>query len=286
MRSNAIVRIILFSIVILVLLSILGVGIAADLLMFDGDPLFSNGQETVSSTGTVDAASVKNLSIEWSAGNITIRPADVTELTFTEYDSAANSPMVWLQSGDTLKISYQKKNAIVNYGNVTGKDLVIEVPRDWRCVSLEVETAASELVVEDLSIESVEFDGASGDFIFRNCDIGYLDVDTASGDLYFSGTLNALECDAVSADCEIILYNVPNRIDMDMASGDLDLCLPENAGFTVRLEALSGNLNSDFEITSNSSGFTCGDGACRIDISAMSGDVYIHKSTAGLNCDH
>ena len=51
-------------------------------------------------------------------------------------------------------------------------------------------------------------------------------VDTASGNIYFEGTLNALDCDAASASCEIVVNNVPEYIEMEMASGDLNLTLP------------------------------------------------------------
>ena len=285
MRTNAIIRIIIFSIVVVVLLSILGVGIAANHLMVDFDPHFSSAQGTASSTGTADATVVRNLSIDWAAGHITIRPADVTAITLTETGAAEDDPMVWLQSGDTLKVASVKEETLFHIGSVPSKDLLIEVPRDWSCESLEVETAAADLTVENLAIGKVDFDGASGVFRFTGCTVDGMDIDTASGDIYFDGSLNSLECDAASADCEIILTNHPVSIDMDMASGDLDLTLPGSCGFTATLEALSGHLDTDFQITRTGKGFTAGDGACRIDISAMSGDMFIHKLES-LNCDH
>lgn len=280
MRTNAIVRVIIFSIVIVLLLGILAVGIAADRFMFRTE----NGG-TASSTGTADAGVVHNLSIEWAAGDITIRPADVDVITLTETGAAEDDPMVWIQSGDTLKVASVKEDKFFHIGGISTKDLLIEVPRDWSCSELEIETAAADLTVDHLTISKVEFDGASGMIQFNGCTVDTIDIDTASGNLYFDGGLSTLECDAASADCEIILTNAPTRIDMDMASGDLDLTLPEGCGFTAALESLSGNLNTDFDINQTGKGFVHGDGACRIDVSAMSGDVFIHK-LENLNCDH
>lgn len=285
MRTNAIVRIIIFSIVIVVLLSILGVGIAFDQLRINWNPAFSESEGTASSSGTADAAMVRKLSIEWAAGDIIIRHADVTAITLTETGAVGDDPMVWLQSGDTLKVASVKEEKFFHVGSVPKKDLLIEVPRDWNCEVLEIDTASADLTVEYLTISKVDFDGASGVFQFTGCTVDALDIDTASGDIYFDGSLNSLECDAASADCEIVLTNQPSRIDMDMASGDLDLTLPESCGFTATLDALSGQLDTDFEITRSGKGFTAGDGACRIDISAMSGNVFIHKLES-LNCDH
>lgn len=285
MRTNAIVRLIIFSIVIVVLLGILGVGIAFDQLRFNFGPAFSQSEGTASSTGTADAAVVRNLSVEWAAGEITIRPADVTSITLTESGAAEDDPMVWIQAGDTLKVASVKEESFFHMGSIPSKDLLIEVPRDWNCATLEIDTAAANLFVEYLTISKVDFDGASGIFRFTGCTVDAMDIDTASGDVSFDGSLNTLECDAASANCEIILTNHPTRIEMDMASGDLDLTLPESCGFTATLDALSGHLNSDFEITHTGKGFTSGDGTCRIDVSAMSGDVFIHKLES-LNCDH
>lgn len=276
MKTNAIVRIIIFSIVILLLLSILGVGIAAKILMADRIT-YSEGSD--GSSGSVDADAIRELSIDWISGSITIRPAHVTEITFTEQTDGSTDPMVFLQAGDTLKISYWKDQNRFPFGAIPDKDLIIEVPRDWQCEVLEIDTASADVDAEDLTFGKIAFDGASGEFDFRNCMVDALDVDTASGDIRFNGSLNVLDCDAASADCELVLGNCPSRIDMDMASGNLDLTLPETCGFTANMEALSGRLDSDFEVSRVDGTLVCGDGSCRIDISAMSGDVYIHKST-------
>lgn len=283
MKTNAIVRIVLFSIIILILLSILGIGIAADRYMFRQG---FGPNATTSSSGNVDADGVRNLSIEWAAGSITIRPADVDQIIFTETEASDADPMVWLTAADTLKISYTQQESFLNIGVVPSKDLLIEVPHGWSCDNLEIDTASADVNVENLTIGKVDFDGASGDFDFQNCVVGNIEIDTASGDLNFYGSLDTLDCDSASADCEIILTNYPTRIEMDLASGDLDLTLPENCGFTADLEALSGRLDTDFEVSHTDKGLVSGDGSCRIDMSAMSGNVYIHKSTEAKNCDH
>ena len=283
MRTNAIVRIILFSIAILVLLTILAVGIAANQFMFRTD---FGGNATTSSSGNADADVIRKISIEWTSGAITIRPADVEQIIFSETEAANATPMVWITAGDTLKISRAHKESFFHIGIVPDKDLLIEVPRDWSCDSLEIDTASAHVNVENLTIGKVDFDGASGDFDFRDCAVDHLEIDTASGDLNFCGSLNSLDCDGASADCTIALTNCPTRIEMDLASGDLDLTLPESCGFTANLESLSGKLDTDFQVSHTDNGFIAGDGSCRIDMSAMSGNITIHKSTEPWNCDH
>lgn len=270
MKRNAIFRIIFFSLAIVVLAAILVAGIAAGQLMFRDE----RGDETISSSGEVSAAEIRNLDIDWAAGSITIRTADVSQITFTETCAEHQEPMAWKQAGDTLKIEYHQEVKL-HLGNYASKSLLIELPRDWSCENLEIDAASADLEITDLTISKVEFDGASGQCRFENCQVEDLDLDTASGNVWFSGSLDTLECDAASADCDIMVSNHPRRIDMDAASGDLRLSLPADCGFSAELETLSGDFSSDFNTTMSGGRYVCGSGETIINVSALSGDVTI-----------
>ena len=298
MKTNAIVRIILFSLAIAALLGILTVGIAADSFMVRQD----SGLETITTTAdgadpvneadpipaestapavppaaTADAASIRSIDIEWAAGTITIRPADVEQITITETKPDQEDALVWSAKGTELKIAFRQKKITLT-DSVSGKDLLIEVPRVWECAELDIDTASADVKVSGLTIHDVDFDGASGRFDFTDCSIGNLDVDTASGDINFTGSLTTLDCDAMSAHCRFTLTKAPRALEMDVASGDLDLTLPQSCGFTVTLETLSGKLDTDFQVDKTARGFVSGDGSCRIELNAVSGNVSIHKS--------
>lgn len=292
MRSNAILRIVLYSIAIIVLLGILIGGIAVGLYVIDVDGHHSEVHHTPIATDrneawtALDVKEIQNIKIDWVSGSITIEPDStskqivVKEIGLTGEDTA----MVCKRNGDTLEIEYQKETDFV-FGMTESftKDLIITVPMGWVCDTLVIDTASAEVTVSDLVIEKFDFDGASGVCRLQNCCIDKIDMDTASGNIYFEGTLNALDCDAASASCEIVVNNVPEYIEMEMASGDLNLTLPENCGFTVDLSTASGQFASDFETTCKDdshthSVHTHGDGSCHIEVNAMSGDVTIHKA--------
>lgn len=292
MKANAIVRIILFSIAILVLLSILGAGLAFNLFAIDIDSfIVSNGtsqdlpvvtDDTVT-TGAVKADQIKNIEIEWVAGSIQIKQegnADEIKISETATDNDKYR-MVYKLDGNTLEIQYCKDSiSFPSFGvNVNiSKDLVIVVPEGWTCGSLEIETASAEIDVSGLTIDKVEFDGASGGFRFQNCAVGMLDVDTASGDIVFTGSLNTLDFDGASGDLTLELTNTPSSIDMDTASGDLTVTLPEDCGFTASIDGMSHRFNTDFATTTVNGNHVHGDGSCRITVDAMSGDLTIRKA--------
>ena len=136
-----------------------------------------------------------------------------------------------------------------------------------------------------MTIREVDFDGASGTCEFENCTVDEMDIDTASGDIRFIGALDILDCDAASASVYAVLSNTPSRLDMDSMSGDLDITLPGDAGFTVTLDGMTSDFSSDFETTVKNGNQVCGDGRCRINIDAMSGDVTIRKGESSTAPD-
>lgn len=243
-----------------------------------------NGVNQTGSAGSAGPAAIREIKIEWISGSVTVEPGDGQEITFGESGTATGKyEMVWKQSGDTLTIQYSKDSSTPGFGLHIGegsKDLSVTVPRNWLCNSLELDTASADLTVRDLTIREMEIDSASGTANFENCTVSSLDVDTASGDVTFTGSLNELDFEAASASFTGVLENVPDKVKMDSMSGDLTLTLPEDAGFTVSLDAMSSDFSSDFPTVKKNKDYVCGDGHCKIDVNAMSGDVAILKQQA------
>ena len=277
MKTNAIIRIILFSLAILVLGGILFGVLTYDTYRVNFNLGRGRGTEIEPVTEQIDIEyvmrDVHNIEIEWVAGSITLqKDPNVNEIQVCE-----SSP---IDSKYTLKIRFSEDDiGPISFGiNAdVSKDLMITVPADWECGSLEIDTAAAEVTISDLNINEFDFDGASGVCEIINCNVGEVDIDTASGDVYFSGTLETLDCDAASADCSIEVTNIPRSIKLDGMSGDLELILPPDAGFTCTMDTLSGSFDTDFEFEMHNDTYICGDGNCKIKVSAMSGAVSILK---------
>lgn len=286
MKTNAIIRMILFSLAILVLASILLGVLAFDTYRFHSHSRYERVDRVEEVTHQVDieyfTADVRNIEIEWVAGSITLqKDPNINEIHVCESSPIDSKyTMVLKQSGQTLKIQFSEDDIgpiSLGIDADVSKDLVITVPMDWECGSLEIDTAAAEVVIQDLTIHEFDFDGASGVCKLTNCDVNEMDIDTASGDVHFSGTLETLDCDAASADCSIEVTNIPRSIKLDGMSGDLELILPPDAGFTCNLDSMSGSFDSDFEFGMHGDSYICGNGDCSIKVTALSGAVSILK---------
>lgn len=302
MKRNALIRIIVWSVTLLVLVGILG-GMLEDTTEYRMERRARNQRtqiplrvtepvETVVPLETVyygsaDSKStfppsISELEIEWVAGDILIQPGDTDEIIVKEdgvSDPKYNMVLQWRE--DTLKIAFCEEAVgnFIGFGTKVelDKDLTITVPKDWICQSLEIDCASATVEVNDMTIHEVDFDGASGTCEFENCHVTEMDIDTASGDVRFIGSLQTLDCDAASASIYAVLSNTPSRLDMDTMSGDLDITLPADAGFALAMDAASSDFESDFETTIKNGNHVCGDGRCRINVDALSGDVVIRK---------
>lgn len=272
MKGKAIARIVLFSMIALVLLCVLLAGLG---LSSFAKPV-SLQVVSVQSTGSEHEfapGEVSSIFISWAAGDIDIQPADQDTVTVSEERSG--SSMVVRHRGSTLEIEAGENKWSLGGGKSTQKDLSVRVPRDWLCQSLEIKAASADIRVDGLTITSVALNTASGDCAFTDCAVEKMQVNTASGDLDYSGVLKRLELKGASADCNLRLSDAPATIEMNTASGELNLFLPDNCGFTLDRSSLSGAFQSDFATTTENDKIVCGDGACQITFSSFSGDINI-----------
>jgi len=277
MKRNAIVRIIIFSFIILILVSILLVGLGAGMYTYRVD---YQSEAYALGSGEIPANEVKDIEIEWAAGSITIETADTDKISFHESGGKDSDPMVYQQRGDKLIIEFQTGKVVFGFTSAHSKDLVVTVPNDWTCSELSVDAASADLTVNGMNASDVELNMASGDSQFTRCNIYELSMDCASGEVIYDGTLYVLDCDAASGKVSAVFDNIPKSINFDGASADLELTLPSNAGFTVEMEGLSSDFSSEFETVRTNGRYICGDGKCSIEVDGLSGDLTIRKGEA------
>ena len=281
MKTNAIVRIVLFSVCIFILVGILLSGLGLHIF----SATYHSETSSYTETHTIESAQIRTIEIEWAAGNILIEPNDTSDtITVGETESNEDYQMLCKVNGSTLSIYYAKPHfGTINLGvDGEAKDLHITFPAGWICKELGIDAAAANVIIRDLTMEELDFDGASGFCSLESCHVTDVDVDAASGDLTFYGTLENLDFDGASADCMLMLDNCPKHIDLDGMSGELEITLPSDCGFTARTGGLSCDFSTDFQTTSQGSTHRHGDGSCLIEIDALSGKVVIHDG--GYNC--
>ena len=286
MKTKAVIRIILYCVVILVLVSILGGVLAFALFTFAPQQLSwvtpivipSSGNE-VAGVYEAEGRDITHIDIEWAAGSILIQTGDVEQIQLSESGRfAEDEALVYRRDGSKLTIRYQEENVYFGFQSTHEKDLTVTVPQDWEGRSIEIDAASAEVELRYITVREVEFNGASGACVFTECTVEELDVNTASGDVEFSGFLGKLELDSMSAVFRGNFHSCPKSLEVNSMSGDVEIALPSNCGFTAQVDAVSGNFDSDFHVSHKGDSYIHGDGACRITVSGMSGDIFIARS--------
>lgn len=264
--ASGVVRIVIFTLLALALVAALVFSVGFSSTSGPISDLFciwtsSQVDGIPSPSGSVSAQEVSRLAIHWVAGSVRVEPSEnATDISFRLIgEDDAKFPMVWSQSGDSLILSYTQTNKIPISVNVRRKDLVVTVPAGWLA-------------------QEIRIDNVSGDMTLTDIDVTDLTVSNVSGELDFSGSCRTAKVDTVSGDCTLTLTAAPNSIDLDSVSGQLVVALPENTGFTANLDSLSGKLYSDFATTYQDDTMRYLDGACKISMDSVSGDLRIRQS--------
>ena len=278
MKRNAIFRIILFSFLAVVLVGVLISGIALKKYQMPGIVVRKSFDAPEVSGNKFNAGEIDRLKIEWAAGSIVLVPVEGNKISITEELLGGDESMVLKKDGSTLYVQYCEGAVGISFGSGSlKKNLYITVPQDWECKELEIDAASATVQVENLTIEEVESSTASGTHIFTNCQVGTLKMETVSGDLNFTGTLEKLDFNGVSAQLDLALTNAPKSIELESVSGDLNLTLPESCGFTVDKDTVSGRFSSELPTTEQNGKIVYADGHCEIEVEGVSASVHIRK---------
>lgn len=279
MKRNAIFRMILFAFLAVVLVGVLIAGIALKKYQMPGVVVRESFDAPVVSENKFSGKEIDRLKIEWAAGNIVLVPAEGDKISVTEELLGGDKTMVLKKDGSTLYVQYCEGAVGISFGSNSGlkKNLYICVPQDWVCKELEIDAASATVQAEYLTIQELTSSTASGSHTFTNCQVEKLKMETVSGNLDFSGSLDKLDFNGVSAQANLVLSNRPKSINLESVSGDMNLTLPEGCGFTLEKDTVSGRFSSELETMEQNGKIIHGDGSCEIDVEGVSASVHIRK---------
>lgn len=314
MKTSAITRIIIWSVVALLLLGVLLYAGSGNWFSFPGISFTgnrSNGYNLysymddgwyVSGNGSTAAAGIRNINVEWVDGRVNIVPSDTDTITFSESYAGAleeQYQMHYYISGDTVYIQFCRSGVNLNLLRVpTGKELTVTVPRDHELLSLDIETVSGGISLTAVQAQSVDFEVVSGWIDIDTLTADAVDLETVSGGIKarnitadsvyisaVSGSLDILESDIRRIEHESVSGSVRfepganvQSVYSSTVSGSVRLTLPENNGFTARISEGSGSFNTDFPVTmQNKRTAVYKDGGATFEFDRLSGSITIEK---------
>lgn len=293
-----------WKIVLCSLAAVLLTGLLVWALVFDftvpvlhfGDDFDDSGYTVMDVSGeAVISEKITALEVDWTSGSVRICAYDGNEIILREtaQDNEANRLRYRVENG-RLRVRDRKRS----FMSVSNKSLEILLPAeianalssvDMDAASaeitmealiaekLEIDTASGDVTATACSFTEVDYDGASSECRMENCTIGEFEMDTASGDAVLSGSIGELSFDSASGNLTVTTTVAPGKIDVNTASGDVDLTIPADAEFTLEYDSLSKDCNiSDFVGSISDDRFICGSGSAKYQFDTASGKLSLH----------
>ena len=202
-------------------------------------------------SANVDAASVKNLSVKWASGAVSIDvvdEGDAIELVETAPRGMTKAQqMRWSVNGDTLSIDYGTWFSCFALGR---KDLQVRIPKSYaqNLGAVEIDGASGDYDVNGLGCETLKLKLASGDVDGQHLQADELRVDVASGQLDVEVLRRPRGRAHRVRQTRIVCQEAcPKAIGGYCQRLGGRGCSPN--GFTARIEKASGQFSSSFSLS-------------------------------------
>ena len=287
MKRNAIARIVIWSLVAVLLTSLLVVGISSSpSSFFSGDwslgtiggtyknyALYNVGGGTV----TDEFQSIK---VNWTNGKINIEAYDGEDTVISETEVAEKeNKLRWRVEDGVLKIQQMAAGMRFGLKKTPKKTLTVKIPSNVAegLKAVTSDSVSAEVTITGISAsDKIEIDTVSGGANLKNIRPEKLDIDTVSGSIKAAGEFTELESDSVSGDVSVSSATPLKKLDCDSTSGNIRLTIPKNSGFTLKADTVSGDISCGLPTVSESKNRrVCGDGSADFETDTVSGDLII-----------
>lgn len=293
-RKSAVVSIVIWSVVFCLLGTVLLLGLTGitTSVSFLGLPALNISfggftYEDVASynTGntTLTDTSITDLSINWLAGDVTVKASDTDEIRITEDYGGDDDDLRlrWKVEKGKLIIQF-RKSSIFGSSASLNKNLTVSIPAAMleAMDEVEIETVSSDVRftgnADQLTLDTVEGE------LTVNGDIGEMELHAVDGEIDFNGAVRRAEVECV--DATIIMHlDMAADLTFDQVDADITLYLAETVtGFAVEVDAIGGKIDVDgFEDTSAMSNKSArwGDGSLRVDVNGVDVQLLVKKET-------
>ena len=287
MKRNAIARIIIWSLVAVLLTSLLVVGISSSpSSFFSGDwslgtigVTYKNSALYNVGGGTV-TDEFQNIKVNWTNGKINIEAYDGEDTVISETEVAEKeNKLRWRVEDGVLKIQQMAAGMRFGLKQTPKKTLTVKIPSNVAdgLKAVTSDSVSAEVTITGISAsDKIEIDTVSGGANLKNIKTEKLDIDTVSGSIKAAGEFTELESDSVSGDVTVSSATPLKKLDCDSTSGNIRLTIPKNSGFTLKADTVSGDISCGLPAVSESKNRrVCGDGSADFETDTVSGDLII-----------
>lgn len=218
--------------------------------------------------GATLEATIKHIEIDWVSGDVKILEHSENTISFSETSNKKtndDTSMYYYLEGDTLHIKFAKSGKF-QFSDLQ-KSLTVELPDFLLLDEADIDVVSAGLTMDNINAKKIDLDTVSGDIIVKSSVVEDFDINSVSGSVNL-----------------ITSFVCPQKGKFDSISGSISFELPQDAGYEVEFNTVSGNYNSD-KTTAQKSGktYTVGDGKAKYKVNTVSGDFSVRHKNMSLD---
>ncbi|MCI9128709.1 MAG: DUF4097 domain-containing protein [Eggerthellaceae bacterium] len=257
-------------------------------------------------TQRIEAAGVKSLSIDFPVGKMKVHEAEQGErnVVITERASGnltRKAQMACDVEDGTLRVRF-KMNPLAwlpfNWFGSGNRELDIAVPAEilssldgfelhcsagksevesLRCKAANVSVSAGDVVLNGLDVEDhSELKLSAGSLRITDARLGTCKLEESAGKVDLSGDMRSLSLKTSAGQAVVECTNSDvSQIDVGLSAGDVELILPNDAGFDAAVDKTAGSFNCLFDAEIRGETYRHADGDIPIDIHITAGSVTL-----------
>lgn len=302
----------LWSCIIVFLISIFGYTLYKDFSRESVDT-FGNSDEAEYTVKIADTKAITIGLVSEEVEVLVSNEEDIRIVQSTSYTLKEEDRLKVKRSGKTISINKKKIKYSFNFldGLNRSETITIYIPKSFS-KELEIKTVSGNINAQDLKLEKIrcsstsgyikienlqaeeelELSSVSGDITLDQVNSNLIDINTTSGEieLYkiagetikntttsgnveFKGTCNKFKHNTTSGNLEASFNEMFEEVSISSVSGNISLEIPENNGFRVQYNTVSGDLTSEFNLDN----YTYKRGSAEVIVKTTSGDLNIEK---------
>ena len=256
---------------------------------------------------------IKNLDINWTSGRVNIAYHSGNTVILQESAKRALSDdekMQWWVDGDTLRVQFNKPGIRLS---MPEKELTVTLPAGTELEQAGIHTTSGTIDIPEMKAKVMILDATSGD-IRVTAETRNAEVNATSGDQTVrltgeadtvrlnstSGSISAeaekaaiievastsgsigitaeesreTKANSTSGNIHVSLGKM-EKLSIGATSGSVTAKLPQNPGFTAKVDTTSGDFSYGIALTREGDRYVCGDGSGQAVISTTSGNVRL-----------
>lgn len=222
---------------------------------------------------------INSIDVDWISGNVKLEIAKGEYVYAKETGAGDEDHKLRYRVENGKLIVKFKKAERFSFDTNKSKELTIYVPEEMakNMKNISIQCVSAGLNITEYTADEINIEMVSGKIYMKDVTVDTIDLENVSGDVEIFGSINKADMELVSGEVKITSDKQLSKIDIETVSGDVTINMPEGDGFTAEMDSVSGDLNVEFEVTTNGKKRVNKNGSGEYNFDTVSGDVDINK---------